>query len=238
MLDNFEKKLDRMVNGAFAKAFKSEVQPVEIAAGLQRELDDRATIVSRARTVVPNIFVVELSPADFERLSAFEATVNDELGSLVREYAQQQRYAFVGAAEVTLAVDDSLGTGVFRIRSEVRPGPQTEAAVAVDVSGEPHLEVEGIKYPLAAVTRLGRGTDVEIRIDDPGVSRHHARIRIAGVQATIEDLGSKNGTFLAGRRVSQPSPLGDGDEIRLGSVVATFRIPPPAPTTTTLRSGR
>ena len=85
---------------------------------------------------------------------------------------------------------------------------------------------------------LGRAPDASVWIDAPGVSRHHARIRIAGVQATIEDLGSKNGTFLAGRRVSQPSPLGDGDEIRLGSVVATFRIPPPAPTTTTLRSGR
>ena len=65
MLDSFEKKFDRMVNGAFAKAFKSEVQPVEIAAGLQRELDDRATVVSRARTVVPNVFIVELSTADF-----------------------------------------------------------------------------------------------------------------------------------------------------------------------------
>jgi len=85
---------------------------------------------------------------------------------------------------------------------------------------------------------LGRAPDAAVWIDAPGVSRHHARIRIAGAQATIEDLGSKNGTFLAGRRVSQPSPLGDGDEIRLGSVVATFRIPPPARTTTTLRSGR
>ena len=84
VLDNFEKKLDRMVNGAFAKAFKSEVQPVEIAAGLQRELDDRATVVSRARTVVPNVFVVELSPTDHERLSAYENTVAAELGGLVR----------------------------------------------------------------------------------------------------------------------------------------------------------
>jgi DNA-binding winged helix-turn-helix (wHTH) protein len=85
---------------------------------------------------------------------------------------------------------------------------------------------------------LGRAPDASVWIDAPGVSRHHARICIAGVQATIEDLGSKNGTFLAGRRVSRPSPLGDGDEIRLGSVVATFRIPPPARTTTTLRSKR
>jgi hypothetical protein len=221
MLDNFEKKLDRMVNGAFAKAFKSEVQPVEIAAGLQRELDDRATVVSRARTVVPNIFVVELSEADFERLAAFEETVNEELASLVREYAQQQRYAFVGAAEVTLAQDDSLGTGVFRIRSEVRPGGQPDAAVPVDVSGEPHLEVDGITYPLHAVTRLGRGTDVDIRIDDPGVSRHHAEITL-GTDVTLRDLGSTNGTLVNGRMVAT-AVLTDGSRIQLGTTTLTYR---------------
>jgi len=84
---------------------------------------------------------------------------------------------------------------------------------------------------------LGRAPDASVWIDAPGVSRHHARIVIDGGEATVEDLGSKNGTFLRGRRVSDPSPLGDGDEIRLGSVVVTFRIPPPARTTTTLRSG-
>ena len=84
---------------------------------------------------------------------------------------------------------------------------------------------------------LGRAPDASVWIDAPGVSRHHARIRIAGSHATVEDLGSKNGTFLRGRRVSGLLPLGDGDEIRLGSVVVTFRIPPPAQTTTTLRSG-
>jgi hypothetical protein len=221
MLDNFEKKLDRMVNGAFAKAFKSEVQPVEIAAGLQRELDDRATVVSRARTVVPNVFVVELSPADYERLSAFEATVNDELASLVREYAQQQRYAFVGAAQVTLAQDDGLGTGVFRIRSEVRPGEQPDISVPLDVSGEPHLEVDGITYPLIAVTRLGRGTDVDIRIDDPGVSRHHAEITL-GTDVTLRDLGSTNGTLVNGRMVSTVV-LTDGSRIQLGTTTLTYR---------------
>jgi DNA-binding winged helix-turn-helix (wHTH) protein len=83
---------------------------------------------------------------------------------------------------------------------------------------------------------LGRAPDATVWIDVPGVSRHHARIVIDGSQATVEDLGSKNGTFLGGRRVSAPSPLGDGDEIRLGSVVVTFRIPPPAQTTSTVRT--
>jgi hypothetical protein len=221
MLDNFEKKLDRLVNGAFAKAFKSEVQPVEIAAGLQRELDDRATIVSRARTVVPNIFTVELSPADHERLAAFEHTVSDELAGLVREYAQQQRYAFVGSAEVHLATDPNLGTGVFRIRSEVRPGPQADLPAPADVSGEPHLEVDGITYPLHAVTTLGRGTEVDIRIDDPGVSRRHAEI-VLGTDVTIRDLGSTNGTLVNGRMISSVV-LEDGARIQMGTTTLTYR---------------
>ena len=194
---------------------------MEIAAGLQRELDDRATVVSRARTVVPNRFVVELSTADFERISAFESTVNDELASLAREYAQQQRYSFVGPADVTLAEDSTLGTGVFRIRSEVRPGPHSESAVPVDVSGEPHLEVDGITYPLGAVTRLGRGTDVDIRIDDPGVSRHHAEITL-GTDVTLRDLGSTNGTLVNGRMVAT-AVLVDGSLIQLGTTTLTYK---------------
>ena len=221
LLDNFEKRLDRMVNGAFAKAFKSEVQPVEIAAGLQRELDDRSTVVSRSRTVVPNVFVAELSPADFARLSAYEHTVADELAGLVRDYAQQQRYAFVGAVEVSLAEDPNLGTGVFRIRSEVRPGQSADTPGHVDVTGQPHLEVDGVTYALHAVTRLGRGTDVDIRIDDPGVSRHHAEI-VLGTDVTIRDLGSTNGTLVNGRMVSV-AVLGAGDRIQLGTTTLTYR---------------
>lgn len=221
LLDNFEKKLDRLVNGAFAKAFKSEVQPVEIAAGLQRELDDRATIVSRARTVVPNVLTVELSPADYERLSAYAHTVSDELAALVRDYAEQQRYAFVGAAEVSLAEDPALGTGVFRVRSEVKPGPQPSTPSVADASGQPHLEVEGVTYPLHAVTQLGRGTDVDIRIDDPGVSRRHAEI-VLGSDVTIRDLNSTNGTLVNGRMISN-AVLADGARIQLGTTTLTYR---------------
>ena len=80
---------------------------------------------------------------------------------------------------------------------------------------------------------LGRAQDAGVWIDAPGVSRHHARISLAGEQATIEDLGSKNGTYVRGQRITAPSTLSDGDQIRLGSVVITFRIPPPAGSTET-----
>jgi DNA-binding winged helix-turn-helix (wHTH) protein len=71
---------------------------------------------------------------------------------------------------------------------------------------------------------LGRDRDVAVWLDSPTVSRHHARIRIAGQTATIEDLGSKNGTYLRGERLTAPSDLTDGAELRLGSVPLKFRL--------------
>lgn len=221
LLDSFEHKLDRLVNGAFAKAFKSEVQPVEIAAGLQRELDDRAAVVSRSRTVVPNIFTVELSQADYDRLSIYETTVETELAGLAREYAQDQRYAFLGSVEVHLAAQPELSTGMFRVRSEVRPGPSGAPAPAAPAEGQPHLEVDGIRYALHAVTRLGRGTDVDIRVDDPGVSRQHAEI-VLGSDVTIRDLNSTNGTLVDGRMISS-QVLRDGARIQLGTTTLIYR---------------
>ena len=78
---------------------------------------------------------------------------------------------------------------------------------------------------------LGRAPDAAVWIDAIGVSRHHARIIIEGHDATVEDLGSKNGTYVGGQRVTAPCRLADGDQIRLGSVVITFRIPPPVGST-------
>ena len=77
---------------------------------------------------------------------------------------------------------------------------------------------------------LGRDRDSVAWLDSPTVSRRHARIVIAGERATLEDLGSRNGTFLRGRRLSSEEALADGDEIRFGSVVMTFRVFEDSPT--------
>lgn len=81
VLKKFEQRLEGLVNGTFAKVFKSEVQPVEIAGALQRECDNNATIWNRDRTVVPNDFIVELSTPDFERLSPYSGQLGDELAT-------------------------------------------------------------------------------------------------------------------------------------------------------------
>jgi hypothetical protein len=127
VLDRFEKGIERAVNGAFAKAFRSEVQPVEIASALRRECDDRSSIVGRDRTIAPNSFVVELGAADYERLGEWKEALGDELTAVVHDHARQQRYAFVGPVTVIFEQGDDLDTGVFRVRSATSR-PSGEAA--------------------------------------------------------------------------------------------------------------
>lgn len=227
LLDRFEDRLDRMVNGAFARAFKAEVQPVEVAAALQREMDDRAAIVARGRTVIPNVFSVELSPHDFDRLSMYRDALETELAGVVREYAEEQRYTFLGGVAVGLAEDDELETGIFRVRSEARAEvvatPATPGAVAAPAAaGHPRLVAHDVAYPLVlAVTRLGRGSDADIRIDDPGVSRAHCEI-VLGTPPLVRDLGSTNGTYVDGQKIGQLA-LMDGSRLQIGSTTLVFR---------------
>ncbi|MGW7645558.1 DUF3662 domain-containing protein, partial [Streptomyces bobili] len=128
VLKKFEQRLEGLVNGTFAKVFKSEVQPVEIAGALQRECDNNATIWNRDRTVVPNDFIVELSTPDYERLSPYSGQLGDELAGMVRDYAKQQRYTFMGPIKVNLEKADDLDTGLYRVRSRTlassTSGPQ------------------------------------------------------------------------------------------------------------------
>ncbi|NYI05373.1 FhaA domain-containing protein [Allostreptomyces psammosilenae] len=126
VLRRFEQRLEGLVNGTFARVFKSEVQPVEIAGALQRECDNNATIWNRDRTMVPNDFVVELSPHDYERLSPYAVQLGGELAGMVQDYARQQRYSFVGPVEVHLEKADDLDTGLYRVRSQTLAGSSSE----------------------------------------------------------------------------------------------------------------
>lgn len=219
LLDRFEQRVDRAVNGTFAKAFKSDVQPIEIAAALQREIDDRAAIVARGRTVVPNVFAVSLASDDYERLAVYADPLQTELAGMAREYAQEQSYTFLGPVQVSLHMDDHLDTGTVRISSQAKAAPTAGAAVP---AGSPRLVAAGIEYPLApGATRLGRGADADIRIEDAGVSRYHADV-IVGSHVVIRDLGSTNGTYVDGVRVKETA-LHDGATVRLGSTTMTFR---------------
>jgi Protein of unknown function (DUF3662)/FHA domain len=159
MFDRVEKGIERAVNGAFAKAFRSEVQPVEIASALRREIDDRATIVSRGRTLVPNTFVVELGAADHGRLGEWEDTLGDELRDVVNEHATQQHYAFIGPITVTFAEAEDLDTGLFRVRSTTTKGPGRRAATSRSgqpSAGQPGAGQAGAGQPGAGQPSVGQ----------------------------------------------------------------------------------
>jgi len=227
LLERFEDSLDRLVNGAFARAFKSEVQPVEIASAIQREMDDRSVIIDRQRTACPNVFQIELSHHDFDRLTTYRETLETELTTLVSAYATEQRYTLLGGAQVNLDEDDELETGIFRVRSESRAkiaaadGEAPEGASEV-AAGQPRLEASGLAYPLVhAITRLGRGSEVDIRIDDPGASRNHCEI-VLGNPVVIRDLNSTNGTLVNSEAISSVD-LADGAEIQIGTTLLVYR---------------
>ncbi|MFJ5260699.1 FhaA domain-containing protein [Streptomyces sp. NPDC088387] len=287
VLKKFEQRLEGLVNGTFAKVFKSEVQPVEIAGALQRECDNNATIWNRDRTVVPNDFIVELSTPDFERLSPYSGQLGDELAGMVRDYAKQQRYTFMGPIKVNLEKADDLDTGLYRVRSRTlasstsqaapagpgpaapapapggggpaaqrpggagfppqpagappmppspppaggRPGgygypqpaaPQRPTAAAQGSRTRHWIEINGTRHQISRATLvLGRSTEADARIDDPGVSRRHCEIR-TGTPSTIQDLGSTNGIVVDGQHTTRAT-LRDGSRIVVGSTTVIYR---------------
>jgi hypothetical protein len=233
-----------MVEGAFARAFKSELQPVEVASAIQREMDDRAAIVAQGRTLVPNDFVVEVAEDDYARLDMYADSLGIELATLAREYAKEQGYSFVGPVRMRFEGVRDLTTGTFRILSGVIRGTTVEDGEirrpATDLPqptggfrGNPRLLVSGpdggpdggrqrtyeITTPLVI---LGRGTDCDLRLVDPGVSRHHAEIRVEDGEVVLVDLGSTNGTFVNGQPVRRV-PLTDGTRVTLGRTTLVFR---------------
>ncbi|MFF7719929.1 FhaA domain-containing protein [Streptomyces luteogriseus] len=280
VLKKFEQRLEGLVNGTFAKVFKSEVQPVEIAGALQRECDNNATIWNRDRTVVPNDFIVELSTPDFERLSPYSGQLGDELAGMVRDYAKQQRYTFMGPIKVHLEKADDLDTGLYRVRSRTLASSSSQqggpggggAAPAAPQGGRPGgygyppaaapsgappmpaapppggrpggygyppaasgqrppaaggrtrhwIEINGTRHQISRATLvMGRSTDADVRIDDPGVSRRHCEIR-TGTPSTIQDLGSTNGIVVDGQHTTRAT-LRDGSRIVVGSTTIIYR---------------
>jgi hypothetical protein len=208
-----EERLERLVGGTFAKVFPSEIQPVEIVAALQRECDNRAECRSGGAAVAPNAYRVTLSPQDHDRLAPFGGELAAHLAHSVREYLRDQRYLQLAPVSVQLERAERLRTGVMEVRSRIeQPQP----------ADGPRLEFDGRSVPLTgAEMLLGRGEEADIRFDDPGVSRRHARISL-GPPPVIRDLGSTNGLLVDGRRAAG-AELRDGSRIVIGETTVTYR---------------
>jgi hypothetical protein len=210
-LQKFEQSLERLVEGVFAKAFRTGLQPVEIGRRLVREMDLNRTLGVRG-TIVPNEFTILLGPADRERFAPLEQTLITELIDTAREHARDQGYRFVGVVSVALDTDPTLGTGTFRLDAEVVEGAAGASVVLPD----------GTRFTIGEqVMTVGRAPECDIVLSDPTVSKRHLELQRRGTAVTLTDLGSTNGTKVNDHRVHE-MVLTDGDTIRLGATVLRF----------------
>ncbi len=221
VFDRIERKLEGAVVGVFAKAFKGDVQPIEIAARLQRELDSEAKLMSRTSKLVPNDFTVGLSQHDYDRLAPYGKKLNAEIVPELKTHATEHGYVFNGPIAIHLELDEALSTGRFTVSSlAVEPREPTEDEINTAVRTRLVLEVNGMRHPLAPPGfTIGRGTEADVRVNDPGISRKHAEVQVAAngeeLIMQIVDLGSTNGITVNGHKVRRAA-IEDGTRIEIG----------------------
>ena len=218
LLDNFERGLERAVNGAFAKTFRSGVQPLELTNALRRELDTKAAVVSRDRILVPNELLVRLAPVDYEKMAAIGSSLIDELTQLTQRHATAQGYHFAGPLSIRLREDESLSIGIMAVDSRNVRGEEVSWRPVVDIDGQRHV-LRGQR------TVIGRGSDADITIQDTGTSRRHVEILWDGNRAQARDLGSTNGSKLNGEPLSK-APLPPDSTIQICRTRIVFRVLP------------
>lgn len=194
-LDKFEKTLEKKVTGLFSKTFKSGLEPLEIASAIKQEMDAKASILSRDRILVPNSYLIQLSPQDYERLHDLGEPLMEELSKLCSEHAAKQRFQFGELLDISLSQEASLALGQLSVVSSSKK---------LEIAWVPVLEVAGVSHTLvSAKTTVGRDSTADIQIGDNGLSRKHFEILWDGSSAVLRDLGSTNGVKVQGKKIDQ-----------------------------------
>jgi hypothetical protein len=247
-LRSIEQRVEGLIEGAFGRAFRTHVQPVELARKLTKEMDDHRT-VSVSKVYVPNEYSVYLAPDDRDQFSSYESSLVGELRQHLAEHARRERYALLSQPDVVFETDADLAVGEFGIATRMvqpKQGAQEPPAVPAgqtmvyrqergNVPTEAASPVElGVEEPKARITIgertheidsqravIGRSRECDIQLADPNASRRHAELRRDGGSFSIVDLGSTNGLDVNGRR-TQRAKLADGDRITIGTTELVF----------------
>ncbi|NBQ93321.1 MAG: DUF2662 domain-containing protein [Micrococcales bacterium] len=218
-IEKFERRLERFVNGAFSKAFKSQLQPVEISSAIKAKMDAGAAVVDRERILAPDTYKVRLSPGDYSRLKQLGKALNEEVESKVKAHAKKQRYQFPGSLSIDMESDSALSVGQLRVSASGSKAPDIAS-----VTWRPALDINGKRYLLAkSRTTVGRDASADLPINDTGLSRTHFAINWDGTTATIEDLGSTNGTKVSGIKITSQTLVPD-TVISAGRTDFVFRV--------------
>jgi hypothetical protein len=215
-LQQFEERLERLVEGTLAKPFRSSLQPVEIGRRLTREMDLHRRVGVRG-LIAPNAFAVTLSSADVGRFANFIDALSRELSDAAREHAKIEGYSFVGPVEVEIFEGASLKSGRFTVSAEVRESEDGGFLAEL-------LLPDGRRVTVGSdAVVVGRLPECEVVLSDSNVSRRHAELRRKGDGVFVTDLGSTNGTRVNGVPIREQI-LASGDEISVGSTRLIFEM--------------
>lgn len=238
LLDKVERGIEKAVRGVFSTGSKAQVEPVEIASRLRREVDHKAITIAAGRTLAPNVFDVLLSDDDFQRAQEWGTPLAEELCDVVINHVRSQGYTLQGPVRISFRRDEAHRPGDFEITSktEKASGPAAAAPPRTNVPAapsrqpvrlQPVLDIDGQRYSLNAPSIvLGRSSEADILVDDTGVSRRHLEIQTAGGTTTAVDLGSTNGSYVNGHKVAGSMELTDGSTITMGRTKIIFRLLP------------
>ena len=215
-LQQFEERLERLVEGTLAKPFRSNLQPVEIGRRLTREMDLHRRVGVRG-LIAPNVFAVTLAPADVERFSNFIDALSRELSDAAREHAKNEGYLFVGPVEVEIFEGTTLKAGRFTVEAEVREDADGGFLAELVLTDGRRVQIGA--EPLV----IGRLPECGVVLADSNVSRRHAELRRAGDSVVLTDLGSTNGTRVNGAPIRE-RVLVSGDEVSVGSTRLIFEM--------------
>jgi len=215
-LQQFEERLERLVEGTLAKPFRSNLQPVEIGRRLTREMDLHRRVGVRG-LIAPNVFAVTLAPADVQRFSNFIDALSRELSDAAREHAKTEGYLFVGPVEVEIFEGSTLKAGRFTVEAEVREDADGGFLAELVLTDGRRVQVG--TEPLV----IGRLPECGVVLADSNVSRRHAELRRAGDSVVLTDLGSTNGTRVNGAPIRE-RVLVSGDEVSVGSTRLIFEM--------------
>ncbi|HSH22696.1 MAG TPA: DUF3662 and FHA domain-containing protein [Acidimicrobiales bacterium] len=214
-LTGFERRLERLVEGAFARAFKSSLKPVELGRRLVREMDHQRTVNVQGAMAAPNDFTVTVGPDDHAQFAQIGESLTQSLAEAARDHARAEGYTFMGPVEVHLEVDPELSAGSFSLSARFKEG-------VAGTAGGSLLLTDGTRIALAdTVATIGRSPDCTVHLADTSVSRRHAELRPAGDGWAVVDTGSTNGTRVNGATVTERR-LKDGDAITVGDVQLRF----------------
>lgn len=240
LLDKVERGIEKAVRGVFSTGSRAQVEPVEIASHLRREVDNKAITIAAGRTLAPNVFDVLLSDDDFQRAQEWGTPLAEELCDVVINHVRSQGYTLQGPVRISFRRAEDRRAGDFEIKSRtektsapVQPGVQPgmpPAPTRQPSRKQPVLDIDGQRYSLNAPSIvLGRSSDADILIDDTGVSRRHLEIRTGPGTAQAIDLGSTNGSYVNGHKIVGSSELTDGSTITMGRTKIIFRLLPANP---------